>query len=134
MRNGIGALGMVYLVIGLLVVVAGLLAVPLVLLQGAIGSYAVYDATQGSDGAAEAAVVFLGSGSVWLCAEAAVVAIGLLIAVTGWGVTRRRRWSRVLGLLVALVLLPLFPLGTVIGVVGLLVLSNDEVAEEFASG
>ncbi len=58
-----------------------------------------------------------------------LVALPGLIA--GYGILKRRSWSRILGIVVGTLDLPLFPVGTVIGVYTLWVLLDREAVEYF---
>jgi hypothetical protein len=50
----------------------------------------------------------------------------------GWGLLKRRRWARILGIILAAVSLIEFPLGTVVGAYALWVLFNKKTEEMFA--
>ncbi len=51
--------------------------------------------------------------------------------LAGYGILKRRPWSRVLGIVVGTLDLPLFPIGTVIGVYTLWVLLDREALDYF---
>lgn len=54
--------------------------------------------------------------------------------IAGFGLLAYRPWARVLALVLGILNLPGFPLGTVLGVYTLYVLLDDETAQRFASG
>jgi hypothetical protein len=51
----------------------------------------------------------------------------------GWGLLKRRRWARILGIILAAVSLIQFPLGTVIGAYALWVLFNKQTETMFTT-
>jgi TRAP-type uncharacterized transport system fused permease subunit len=53
-----------------------------------------------------------------------IMAIPSIIA--GWGLQRRKSWARILAIILAILSLPQFPVGTAIGVYALVILFNDE--------
>ena len=66
-------------------------------------------------------------------------AVGLLLVLlalpglaAGFGLLRRRSWGRILAIVVGLLNLPNFPLGTALGVYTLWVLLQPEAADYFA--
>ena len=72
--------------------------------------------------------VFIGTlalmfGVVWL------VAFGVAFAVTGWGLWKLRPWARMAAVVLAVLQLVLFPIGTIIGALTLWYLLSDEDAK-----
>jgi hypothetical protein len=58
----------------------------------------------------------------------------VILLVAGWGLLKLKRWARVLAMIVAVLMLFAFPIGTVLGALILYYLgSNDEVKRAFAS-
>ena len=53
-----------------------------------------------------------------------VMAIPSIIA--GWGLSQHKSWARILTIILAILSLPQFPVGTAIGVYALVILFNDE--------
>jgi uncharacterized membrane protein len=51
----------------------------------------------------------------------------------GWGLLKRRRWARILGIVLAAISLIQFPLGTILGAYALWVLFNKKTEEMFAT-
>jgi hypothetical protein len=60
----------------------------------------------------------------WLGVAFAIKAAPSL--VLAWGLFALKPWSRMLGIVLSVLHLPLFPIGTVIGIVGLMVLYDAE--------
>lgn len=65
------------------------------------------------------------------------VAIFMLILalpgiITGWGLLKLRPWARILGIVLAVISLINFPIGTVVGIYGLWVLLTKETERLFA--
>ena len=81
------------------------------------------------DGAA-AGVALVGLTGAALAATLATGAIASLVC--GWGLLRRRRWARILGIILAAFALIQFPIGTVFGVYALWVLFNKQTEQMFA--
>jgi hypothetical protein len=54
--------------------------------------------------------------------------------IAGFGLLAYRPWARILALVLGILNLPGFPLGTILGVYTLYVLLDDETAQRFASG
>jgi hypothetical protein len=74
----------------------------------------------------------LGSlGVVLFAASAAAGAIDIMAAV---GIRRRAVWGRILGIIVGFLLLPLFPVGTVLGLFVLSGLLGAEARDWFSAG
>lgn len=60
--------------------------------------------------------------------------LGLPSLVCGWGLLTYRRWSRVLGIVLSILHVPNFPLGTLLGGYGLWVLLNDDARRLMEAG
>ena len=54
--------------------------------------------------------------------------------IIGWGILNYKSWARILGIILAIINLIGFPIGTAIGIYTLWVLLNDEVAQRFRTG
>jgi len=68
---------------------------------------------------------------VGTCGGGFLLLIGIPVALAGWGLLNRRSWSRVLALVLAVLGLFLFPLGTIIGIYVLWVLTSLPAAAYF---
>ena len=79
-----------------------------------------------ADQSVEAAV-----GAAWAggCMTFIAALIGLLSIpsiIAGCGLSKRKAWARILTIIIAILSLPQFPIGTAIGVYALVILFNDE--------
>jgi hypothetical protein len=74
----------------------------------------------------------LGALGIVLCVASA--AAGVLDLIAAAGVRRRARWGRVLGVIVGVLMIPLFPVGTVLGIFVLTGLLGPDGREWFAAG
>ncbi len=61
------------------------------------------------------------------------LALGLPFVLTGRGILDGRPWARTLGLVLSVLMLGDFPIGMSLGVLGLGVLMDEEVAADFAA-
>lgn len=71
-------------------------------------------------------------GSAMIAAAAGPIAAASL--VLAWGLFRARPWARPLGLILSVLHLPLFPVGTAVGTFGLLTLNEARVRALLAGG
>ncbi|HYC59716.1 MAG TPA: hypothetical protein VEK79_09135 [Thermoanaerobaculia bacterium] len=46
--------------------------------------------------------------------------------IAGWGLSQKKSWARILTIILAILSLPQFPVGTAIGVYALVIMFNDE--------
>lgn len=60
-----------------------------------------------------------------------IAAMGGVSILAGWGLLKRQEWARILIIVLSILSLPGFPIGTALGVYGLWVMFNDEVKAEF---
>ncbi|HEY0143251.1 MAG TPA: hypothetical protein VGF48_20325 [Thermoanaerobaculia bacterium] len=117
MQQHIKILSIVFYIFGAL----GLLGALFMLLGGA--GLATMIAAQDTGG--DAAGAFAAGG----CMTGVAVLIALLSLPTilaGWGLSKRKSWARILTIIIAILNLPGFPLGTALGVYALWVMFNDE--------
>ena len=70
-------------------------------------------------------------GIVLAAASAAVGAVDIIVAV---GVRRRASWARVLGVILGVLMLPLLPVGTILGLFIIAGLSGADAWEWFSAG
>lgn len=71
-------------------------------------------------------------GSIGTLAMLVLGALGLPDLVTGWGLLQRKNWARILCIILSVLSLWNFPIGTAISVYSLLVMCNPETARECA--
>jgi uncharacterized membrane protein (DUF2068 family) len=70
-------------------------------------------------------------GAAWAggCITTVAVLVGLLSIpniIAGWGLTRRKRWARILTIILGVIALPQMPIGTALGIYAIIVMFNDE--------
>jgi hypothetical protein len=119
MRDHLKILGWIYIVSGSFVL---LLAV----LFGAIFGFAGLFGAHGQD----AAVL----GGIGALVMAFMTVLSLPAIFLGWGLLTYRPWSRILGIVLSVLHLPSFPVGTMIGAYGLWVLTQEESRRLLESG
>ena len=66
---------------------------------------------------------------VGLCAGGFLLLFGLPVAVTGWGLLRQADWARILAMVLAVLGLFLFPIGTIVGIYVIWVLTSQPQAD-----
>jgi hypothetical protein len=113
----LGILNIVCGVIGLL----GAVVLGLVFTAGAVGA-------SGDDDAAVALPII---GLTGMALVLVTVAMSMPAVIIGWGLYTLRPWARIAGIVLAILSLMVFPLGTVLGVYGLWVLFSGEGARLF---
>jgi len=59
-------------------------------------------------------------------------AMGVLFVVAGIGMLRVKSWARILTIVLAILITPGFPVGTILGIAALVYLFRDDVRELFA--
>lgn len=70
-------------------------------------------------------------GAAWAggCITFVAVLFGIMSIpsiIAGWGLSQRKSWARILTIILAILSLPQFPVGTAIGVYALVILFNEE--------
>lgn len=68
---------------------------------------------------------------VGLCGGGFLLLIGVPVALAGWGLLKKRSWSRVLAMVLAVLGLFLFPIGTIVGAYVLWVLTSPPAGAYF---
>jgi hypothetical protein len=68
---------------------------------------------------------------VGLCAGGFLLLFGVPVAIAGWGLLRRTDWARVLAMVIAVLGLFLFPIGTIVGIYVIWVLTSQPAAARF---
>jgi hypothetical protein len=77
------------------------------------------------------------AGLIGLTGVGMAVVLGALAVpcmLAGWGLTKRRRWARIVGIVVAAISLVKFPIGTAFGAYALWVLLSQRTEVLFQSG
>jgi hypothetical protein len=111
-------------VIAVLFIIVGSMLVCMALLMSLI--FGVLGGVVGASGeeGAGAAVAVLGLSGAALAIMLLVLGVPYLIC--GWGLWRRRPWSRVMGIILAAIALTKIPLGTAIGIYALFILFQKD--------
>ena len=124
MEQHIRILGVLHIVNGIMVLIFGSIAVAVLGLLGLVAS------TAGHSG-------HLGMGEVQLTAQGILAIIAMVIGaiamvaglpgiIGGWGLLAKKSWARIVVLIVGILNLPTFPLGTALGIYTLWVLLKPE--------
>ena len=125
METHIKVIAIVFIILGIL----GLLTALMMLVSGAgVATAVLSQANTGDERAA--------AGIVGTCFTVAAVAFGVLALPTiaaGWGLMNRKSWARILTIIIAILNLPGFPIGTAVGVYALWVMFNDETKRLLAA-
>ena len=67
--------------------------------------------------------------AIWLLASGLLVVIGIPSLIAGIGLLKQKGWARTLGMIVAVLALASFPVGTVAGIYTLWVLTHKETEQ-----
>src|SRR5512139_1279572 len=120
--DGVTIIAIYQFVVGFLslVGICGLLSIPLI-----VGASTAAARAQG--GPLATAIV----STVMVIASGWIFLVGLANAVIGWGLWKQQEWGRIGGLVLAVLRLLSFPIGTVIGALIIWYLLREDVKEEF---
>lgn len=132
MKSMITPVGALYIFAG---VINGLVALMLIIyavFPAIIGVVAVSGAMNEEEGALEALVLMavssIGIGGMGLL----VGLLALAYVIGGYGIIRRRRWARMLGVALAVPMMGVcMPIGTAIGVLALVTMLHGDTGKEF---
>lgn len=111
-------------VTAMLFVLAGVLLVFMALLMSLF--FGILGGVVGASGEENAglAVAILGLSGAAL--TIILLVLGIPYIICGWGLYRRRRWSRVMGIILAAIALTKIPLGTAFGIYALIILFQKD--------
>ena len=123
MRTHIQILAWIYLILGGVTALRGVLGVFLTLVLGA-GAIAAGVGPSASDPLITIAALFAYAAYLYIC-------IGIPTILAGWGLLKRRQWGRILGIVVSVLCLPL-GYALLFGIYGLIVLLWPKAAREFS--
>jgi hypothetical protein len=118
MRSHIDILGMLYIVLGAIGVVVG------------IGLFVLIFGAGAASGERDAALI---TGAVGSFVASIVIILSAPSIIVGLGLRKRREWARIFALVLAVLHLFSFPLGTAVGIYAFWVLLNPEATQIFAS-
>ena len=111
------ALGVIYIILGIFT---------------ALGGLALFGILAGAGLIADDRVAALTTGLIGTVLGGFLIVISLPNIVAGIGLLKRRAWARVLAIILGVIHLVGFPIGTAIGVYTLYVLLNDRTTPRFA--
>jgi hypothetical protein len=114
MQQHINILGWLYIVFGALGVLAGL-----IILAGA----GIAGAAAGAQGEAGAG---LAAGGIGAIVALFVAVLSLPNVLAGWGLLKRKRWSRMLAIVLGAISLLSIPIGTLLGIYTIWALTKPE--------
>ena len=125
MEQHIKVLSVLFIILGIL----GIVAAVAFLFLGAGTAATIL--TQDDSNEARIGAAWAGGCITFIAALFGIMAIPSIIA--GWGLSQRKPWARILAIILAILSLPQFPVGTAIGVYALVILFNDETKRIFAT-
>jgi hypothetical protein len=125
MRDNVKIVAILNIILGCLGALAGV--VVLVIFGGLAGMAGVANE---QDAAAPAAVLAL----IGTCIAIFLFILSVPGIIGGWGLLKFRPWARILMIIISALNLLHFPLGTALGIYGLIVLLNDETRRLFETG
>lgn len=120
MEQHVRILSVLFIIFGIL----GMIAALLVLVVGVGTAATILSQDTSSEGQVGAA--WAGGCITIMAGLLGIVSIPSIIA--GWGLSRKKAWSRILTIIIAILSLPHIPIGTAIGVYALVIMFNDETA------
>lgn len=111
-------------VTAVLFIIMGAVLICLALLMSLV--FSVLGGIIGGSGDEDAgvAIAILGLSGITLTIFLLVMAVPYIVC--GWGLWKRRRWARILGIVLAALALTKFPIGTAFGVYALIILFKGE--------
>lgn len=125
MRDNVKIVAILNIVLGCLGVLAGV--VVLVIFGGLAGMVGV---SRDQDAAAAVPILAL----IGICVAIFLFILSVPAIIGGWGMLKFRPWARILMIIVSVFNLLHFPIGTALGIYGLIVLLNDETRRLFETG
>lgn len=118
MEQHVKVLSVLFIIFGIL----GLLAAAAFFALGAGTAATILSTDDSPEGRVGAA--WAGGCITFIAALLGLLSIPSIIA--GWGLSKRKAWSRVLTIVLAVLSLPHIPIGTAIGVYALVIMFNEE--------
>jgi hypothetical protein len=112
----------------LFIVVGAMVALIALFSSFFFGALAVIAGASGDEGSGVGAAILGLTGAAF---TVAMLLFAVPAIVAGWGLTRRRRWARILAIVLAAIALLEFPAGTIFGAYALWVLFNRETESLF---
>ncbi len=127
MRDQVKIIGILHIVFGILGALGGVIALAIF---GGIAGFAVFGGAVPDHPAAAGSIVAL----IGTCIALSIGALSVPSIIGGWGLLKFRPWARTVIIVVSVLDLIQFPLGTAIGIYGLVILNNDETRVLFETG
>lgn len=118
MEQHIKILSVLFIILGIL----GIVAAVAFMLLGATTVASIL--SQDNSNEARVGAAWAGGCISVVAAIFGIMAIPSIIA--GWGLSKHKSWARILVIILAILSLPNFPVGTAIGVYALVIMFNDE--------
>jgi hypothetical protein len=118
MEQHIKVLSVLFVILGIL----GIVVAVAFMLLGAGAAATIL--SQDNSNEARVGAAWAGGVIAFVAVLFGIMAIPSIIA--GWGLSQRKSWARILTIILAILSLPQFPVGTAIGVYALVILFNDE--------
>ncbi len=115
MESHIKVLGILYIVLGIMGLIGGLIVLTIFLGSGIVGGVA-------SD---EPGITFL-IGGFGVIISSVILITSLPGIFAGYGIYKKQSWGRVLGIILGIINLPGIPIGTALGIYALWVLLSEE--------
>lgn len=125
MRDHVKIVGILNIVLGCLGV---LLGIGILVLFGGLATVAGFQA----DRDAAAAVPILAA--IGTAVAVFLFALSVPSIIGGWGMIKFRPWARILMIILSVLNLLHFPIGTAVGIYGLIILLNEETKRLFETG
>ena len=119
MDQHIRILSVVFIVFGIL----GIVGAVLFFVLGAGTVATILTATHGEPDARIGAA-WAGGCMTILAAMFAILSIPSIL--TGWGLSKRKAWARIMAIILGILSVPHIPLGTALGIYALVIMFNDE--------
>lgn len=118
MEQHIKVLSVLFIILGIL----GIVVAVTILLLGAGAVTTIL--AQNNSNEARIGASWVGAFITFIAALFGLMSIPSIIA--GWGLSQHKSWARILTIILAILSLPHFPVGTAIGIYALVILFNDE--------
>lgn len=126
MRDNVKIVAILNIVLGCFGVLAGLIVL---MIFGGLAGMAGFAAHDQDSAAAVPILALIGTGVAIFLFILSVPAI-----IGGWGMLKFRPWARILMIIVSALNLLHFPIGTALGIYGLIILLNEETRRLFETG
>ena len=117
-------------VTAVLFVLMGIVLVFLALFMSVV--FSVVGGLIGASGEEDAAVALAAVGLTGVALTIFLLVLSVPYIICGWGLWKRRSWARIMGIVLAILALLEFPIGTAFGVYALIILFKGETEKLFS--